>query len=94
MPVISRLFIALVMALKLPTAGAFPLWSGRNMTQPYIHDVLDDILPRAQELSVEFQDLTQEWVQSLDGPRKQSQGADPMASGRKNRAQRAAAMGN
>ena len=59
-PVISRLFIALIMPLKIPSSSVFPLWSGMNMTQPYMHDVLDDILPRAQELSIEFQDLTQE----------------------------------
>ena len=50
-PVISRLFIALIMALKIPSSSAFPIWSGMNRTQPYIHDVLDDILPKAQELS-------------------------------------------
>ena len=91
---ISRLLIALVMALKIPSSSAFPLWTNSNQTQPYIHDVLDDILPIAEELSNDFQDLTKEWAQSLDKPEEQCYGADPMASGRKIRAQRAAALGN
>ena len=45
------LFIALIVALLIPSSSAFTLWSNISQTQPYIHNVLDDILSRAQELT-------------------------------------------
>ena len=77
----NKLFIALIIELKLPSSSAFPLWS--NLTQSYIHDVFDDILPSAQNLAEEFQDLTQEWGHYLGNQDEPVHGADPMASGRK-----------
>ena len=61
---------------------------------PYIHDTLDDILPEAALIAGEFHDLGNAfdsyisgvWTHTLVGP-------DPGAVGRKNRSQRAAALG-
>ena len=94
-PVIARLLSALVAVVSFPGGGAFPAYSSPNLMAPYVHDALDDILPEAACIAAEFGDLTNsfdqyiatEWTDTLVGP-------DPGAIGRKNRSQRAAALGS
>ena len=94
-PVIARLLSALVAVVSVPGGGAFPAYSSSNLMAPYVHDALDDILPEAACIAADFGDLTNsfdqyiatEWTDTLVGP-------DPGAIGRKNRSQRAAALGS
>ena len=74
--------------------AAMPAYSDPDLMAPYKHDVLDDILPEAASIAESFSDLTYDvdeyiqgkWNSTLVGP-------DPGAGGRKNRSQRAAALG-
>ena len=93
-PVIARLLTSLILMLCIKPTGSLALWRDDNLACPYRHDVLDDLLPAVAcecqgfaDLTCDFEDfLPQEWSDCLVGP-------DPGAGGRKNRAQRSAALG-
>ena len=93
-PVVRRILQALVVAHWSKGSKGMEMWADTQLAAPYHPDILDDILPRAQSIAAEFQDLTckfdqflpEEWNMKLVG-------ADPAAGGRKNRSERAAAVG-
>ena len=93
-PAVARLLFALTMALSVPESSAYNRWSG-GLQQLYFHDILDDVLEPIQKISSKYGNLTCEfeeyipsdWTDRLIGP-------DPGARGRRNRAQRAAALAN
>ncbi len=95
-PILSRLILAMLMALKLvPAAGTpkFPQWADPSLPCPYFHEVADDLLVEAESLAEPFADLTSAFDAYWGGDPAALVGADPGAMGRKNRAQRAAAGG-
>ena len=93
-PVVRRIFQALVVAHWSTSSQGMGMWQDTTLAAPYHPEILDDILPHAQRIAAEFQDLTGEFDQFL--PQEWSMklvGADPGAGGRKNRSERAAAVG-
>ena len=85
---------SLILMLCTKPTGAWALWGDASLAGPMRHDILDDLLPAVAAKSQMYRDLTaafdnflpQEWTGKLVGP-------DPGAGGRKNRAQRSAALG-
>ena len=60
-PILSRLILAMLMALRMvPVTGEpkFPQWSDPQLPCPYFHDVADDLLEAAESLAAPFADLT------------------------------------
>ncbi len=95
-PILSRLILAMLMALRMvPVAGElkFPQWSDPQLPCPYFHDVADDLLVEAEAIAAPFADLTCAFDAFWGGEAGALVEADPGAMGRKNRAQRAAAGG-
>ena len=93
-PVVRRILQALVIAHWSKGSQGMEMWADTQLAAPYHPDILDDILPHAQSIAAEFQDLTCELDQLL--PEEWNMklvGADPGAGGRKNRSERAAAVG-
>ena len=82
-PVITRLLLALTMAVQGESTSAFPMWADRRLAAPYRHDVLDDIFTEAsfiaecyRDLVTEFEDYIEPyWHGDLVGP-------DPGAGGK------------
>ena len=93
-PVIRRILQALMVAHWSTSSQGMGMWQDKELAAPYHPDILDDILPQAQRMAEEFQDQTEEFDLFL--PKEWSRklvGADPGAGGRKNRSERAAAVG-
>ncbi len=88
-PVLSRLILAMLMALKLvPAVGTpkFPQWADPSLPCPYFRDVADDLLVEAESLAAPFADLTSAFDAYWGGDSAALVGADAGAMGRKNRA--------
>ena len=93
-PVIRRILQALMVAHWSTSSQGMGMWQDKELAAPYHPDILDDICPLAQKIAEEFQDLTEEFDLFL--PKEWSRklvGAEPGAGGRKNRSERAAAVG-
>ena len=78
----------------MPESSASPRWSG-GLQLPYFHDVLDDVLVPISKCVDRYEELTCECAEYvLSGWSADMIGPDPGARGRRNTAQRAAALGN
>ena len=64
-PVVRRILQALVVAHWSTSSQGMGMWQDTELAAPYHPDVLDDILPHAQRIAAEFQDLTEEFHQLL-----------------------------
>ena len=93
--VTTRLLFALTLALSVPGSGALALWSDPSLPAPFHHDCLDDLLEPIHKISSDYSFLVEDFDASLPlGWSDQLIGPDPGAVGRRNRSQRAAAVGS